>query len=398
VPGSFVYTPATGAILNAADNQSLTVTFTPTDAANYNGASKTVKINVKKGNPVITWADAADITYPTALSATQLNATANVPGSFVYTPAAGAIRNAGDSQDLTVTFTPTDTGNYNAASKTVKINVKKGNPVITWADAADITYPTALGATQLNASANVPGGFVYTPAAGAILNAADNQSLTVTFTPTDAANYNGASKTVRINVKKGTPIITWANPANIVYGTALGSTQLNATANVPGTFTYSPAAGTVLNPGAVQLLTANFTPNDALNYNAATKTVTVNVVYTFIGFLAPVDNPPVLNVGNPGRTYPVKWQLKDTNGNYISDLASFTSLQYSVVGCGSFGGYATDALAEATSTGGTVLRYDATSNQFIYNWQTPNTSTACYILILTLRDGTTHLADFQMKK
>ena len=43
--------------------------------------------------------------------------------------------------------------------------------------------------------------------------------------------------------------ITWANPAGIVYGTALGSAQLDATASVPGTFTYSPAAGTVLHAG-----------------------------------------------------------------------------------------------------------------------------------------------------
>ena len=55
-------------------------------------------------------------------------------------------------------------------------------------------------------------------------------------------------------------------------------------------------------------------------------------------------------------------------------------------------------LVEVTATGGTVLRYDATSNQFIYNWQTPSTSNACYVLVLTLKDGTTHVADFQMKK
>ena len=35
-----------------------------------------------------------------------------------------------------------------------------------------------------------------------------------------------------------------------------------------------------------------------VNYNPATKSVQINVVYTFIGFLAPVDNPPTLNVGS----------------------------------------------------------------------------------------------------
>jgi len=39
---------------------------------------------------------------------------------------------------------------------------------------------------------------------------------------------------------KGTPNITWSNPAPITYGTALGPTQLNATASVPGSFTYTP--------------------------------------------------------------------------------------------------------------------------------------------------------------
>ena len=52
-----------------------------------------------------------------------------------------------------------------------------------------------------------------------------------------------ATKTVSINVLKATPVITWATPADITYGTALSATQLNATASVPGTFAYTPAAG-----------------------------------------------------------------------------------------------------------------------------------------------------------
>src|SRR5207249_11203253 len=96
-----------------------------TDTVNYNNASKTVHINVQKGTPVITWTNPADITYGTTLGATQLNATASVAGSFVYTPAAATQLNAGPSQNLKVDFTPTDTVNYNTASKTVPINVLK---------------------------------------------------------------------------------------------------------------------------------------------------------------------------------------------------------------------------------------------------------------------------------
>src|SRR5438309_3414349 len=131
-------------------------------------------------------------------------------------------------------LTPIDIANYNTASQTVSINVLKGNPVITWANPADITYPTLLSGTQLNATADVAGSFVYTPAAGTKLNAGPGQALKVDFTPTDIANYNTATKTVSINVLKGTPVITWANPEDITYHTMLSWTQLNATADVEG--------------------------------------------------------------------------------------------------------------------------------------------------------------------
>src|SRR5204862_174131 len=164
-----VYTQAAGAVLNAGA-QILSVTLTPSDTANYTAATKTVSINVLKAAPVITWATPADITYGTALSPTQLNATAGtVLGTFVYTPAAGAVLNAGAGQTLSVTFTPTDGANYTTATKTVSINVLKATPAITWAIPADITYGTALGATQLNATSGTAAGtVVYPPAAGAV--------------------------------------------------------------------------------------------------------------------------------------------------------------------------------------------------------------------------------------
>ena len=57
-------------------------------------------------------------------------------------------------------------------------------------------------------------------------------------------NYSFTYVAGNVTVNKATPVITWATPAAITYGTTLSSTQLNATASVPGTFVYSPAAGT----------------------------------------------------------------------------------------------------------------------------------------------------------
>ena len=276
VPGTFVYSPPSGTVLTAG-SQTLSVTFTPTDTTDYNTATATVTLTVNKAGSLIAWATPAAVTYGTALSAAQLDATANVPGTFVYSPASGTVLLAG-SQTLGVTFTPTDTTDYNTATATVTLTVNKAGSLITWATPAAVTYGTALSAAQLNATANVPGTFVYSPASGTVLMAG-SQTLGVTFTPTDTTDYNTATATVKLTVNKAAPVITWATPAAITYGTALSAAQLNATANVPGTFVYSPPSGTVLAVGS-QTLNVTFTPTDTTDYNTATATVTLQVNQT----------------------------------------------------------------------------------------------------------------------
>jgi hypothetical protein len=63
-------------------------------------------------------------------------------------------------------------------------------------------------------------------------------SITATYLG-DTNFLTSTSAPVGVIVGKATPVITWANPSPITYWTLLSSTQLNATANVPGTFAYS---------------------------------------------------------------------------------------------------------------------------------------------------------------
>jgi len=202
--------------LTTPGSKSITV-FTPAPGG---GTSNAQTLMVNKATPTITWANPADIVYGTALSSTQLNATASVPGTFAYTPVSGTVLNAGSGQTLHVDFTPTDTANYSTASQDVTINVNKATPTITWANPADIVYGTILSNTQLCAIASVPGTFVYSPDSRALLSAGDDQTLHVDFTPIDTATYNNASADVTINVTEATLIIT-ANTLNKNYGTAI---------------------------------------------------------------------------------------------------------------------------------------------------------------------------------
>ena len=149
--------------------------------------------------------------------------------------------------------------------------VGPATPTLAWATPADLTFGTALDGTELDAFvsnfAGFPGTFTYSPPAGTVLPVGQNQPLTVTFTPTDTANYDSASAEVLINVAKATPVITWTGPdTDMTFGQALGPAQLNATATVngttvPGTFVYTPAAGTVPPTGQNFPLSVTFTPD-----------------------------------------------------------------------------------------------------------------------------------------
>ena len=158
------------------------------------------------------------------------------------------------------------------------ISVTQTAPVISWSNPADIAYGTPLSGTQLNASCGVAGSFAYTPASGTVLGVGNGQTLSVTFTPTDTVDYTTATASVSINVQKATPVVSWSNPADIVYGTALSGTQLNASCAVLGGFTYTPASGTVLGAGNGQTLSVQFVPVDTADYNTPTaQTVSINV-------------------------------------------------------------------------------------------------------------------------
>ncbi|MGA3127081.1 MAG: MBG domain-containing protein [Candidatus Korobacteraceae bacterium] len=308
VAGAFLYTPPLGTVLHAGNTQTLTAVYNPSDTLDYNSSPPlTVNINVNQAAPTVTWANPANITYGTALSGTQLNATSSwtvggvtgpVAGTFTYTPAAGTVLAAGNGQVLQVLFLATDDADYVAVHTTVTINVAQATPTITWATPAGITYGTALSGTQLNATSSwtvggtagpVAGTFTYTPPLGQVLPAGNGQTLSVSFAPTDTTDYTTATDSVTINVAKATlTSASWATPVGITYGTALSSTQLNAvaptwtvggtTAPVAGAWVYTPPAGTVLLAGSGQTLTATFTPTDTTDFNSPEiLTVTINV-------------------------------------------------------------------------------------------------------------------------
>ena len=335
--------------------------------------------------PSISWSAPSSITYGTGLSATQLNATANVTGTMTYNYSSGTVLGAG-TQTLTATFTPNASNltSSSAITKSVTLTVDKKNlnvsadnktkvegsvnPTFTASYSGFVNGDTSsvvTGSPTFTTTAttnSTPGTYDITPSAGTLstpnytfdpggvaynkgtLTIATKLTLTatlsgpntavvntdVTFTPSiggtqggniyyneyscgvegtfRTSNYNtGAftckysttgTKTASMQVLRGnltsnpsttitisapvakiTPVITWNNPPSITYGTPLGPNQLNATSNVVGTFTYSPASG-ILNTGT-QTLWVNFTPSSSVvnltSYYSIWKNVSLTV-------------------------------------------------------------------------------------------------------------------------
>jgi hypothetical protein len=290
VAGTFQYTPPAGTVLSAGEDQLLSAVFTPSNPLAFRTLNTSVTIDVLQAEPLLNWEDPDPITFGTPLSVSQLNATADVAGTFVYDPMLGTVLGTGN-QTLSVTFTPADATNFKSVERSVTLLVIGADPELVWGEPDDIVFGTALGASQLNATAAVAGTFVYSPPLGTVLNAGPGQLLSVTFTPDDA-DFTEATAMVTIDVAKAFPMISWADPDSIPLGTPLDGSQLNATADVAGTFVYDPPSGTILGAGDDQMLSVTFTPTDSVNFESITAEVFIDVTQG-------------LDFGDAPGTYPV---------------------------------------------------------------------------------------------
>jgi hypothetical protein len=292
-------------------------------------------IVVNQATPTVVWPTPAAITYPAALSGTQLNATATgvsgaLAGSFNYTPAAGSVLDAG-LQTLSVTFTPSDTTDYTTASLTVSLQVNAAGQTITFPNPGPVTFgvaPITLAATSdsglpitytvvsgpatisvthgvgkaAKARSNMKGAKPAVSVVGSTLTITGAGTVVVEADQAGDADYTAAAPVQdSIVVNQATPTVVWPTPAAITYGTPLSGTQLNATATgvsgaLAGSFNYTPVSGAVLDVGS-QSLSVTFTPSDTTDYTTASLTVSLQV--NAAGQTITFPNPGTQRYGTP---------------------------------------------------------------------------------------------------
>jgi len=300
---------ATCTITLAAGSGTCNLTSTTAGAktitASYSGdgsnasSSDTEAHTVNKGNPsVTTWPTASSISYGQTLASSTLSGGAVTPaGTFAFTTP-GTTPDVGTAPQ-SVTFTPTDTTNYNTATGSADVTVTKADPTVTsWPTASDIVYGDTLAdSTLTGGSASVAGSFAFTTPATTPGVGTTGQS--VTFTPTDTTHYNLRDGTVNVTVNKADATITWPSSASaITYGQALSASTLSGDGSAVPTGTFAWTSPTTVPDAGTYTASVTFTPDDTTNYNTETNTinVTVNKASQTISFTS--ANPSPVTSGN----------------------------------------------------------------------------------------------------
>lgn len=210
------------------------------------------------------------------LVSAPLTLTPILPAGNVGVPYSGSITASGGTPPYTYIIFPTPPGmTFNAQTGALT-----GTPTQTG------TYTLVVGATDVNGVQ----GLISVP--WTVLGLVQIPPVTETIYLSDSIPTPSVTGMVA-------PTLSWATPASIAFGTALGATQLDAVSSVPGTFSYAPPAGTVLPIGSTQL-TATFTPQDTAHYTTAS--VTVEQLVTAYAFTVSANPPSLtLKAGQTGK-------------------------------------------------------------------------------------------------
>lgn len=153
------------------------------------------------------------------------------------------IENVNDSGSYTVKVTASD-GTLTSAQTTssaVNVSIGKANPVTTWPTASPITYGDRLSESDLTGGVAVPGTFTWENVS--INPTSGSHYYTVTFTPTDADNYNSVEAQVTVSVAKKTLTPSVGSVADKTYD---GNTSTTGTIKLEGAVLgENPTAGGV---------------------------------------------------------------------------------------------------------------------------------------------------------
>jgi hypothetical protein len=300
--------PQTVNLLESGNQEYSAGSFTQTDTTDYTlaptASTDCVLSSSGSGTVAIGGACALTASYtPTTFSVTTdtVTFTGNLSNAALTTPSSIQLTLSGPA---TAPASTTTLGAFSPASPIY------GQPVTLSATVAGATLAPA-GSVVFTVDSSTYKATLVNGSASTVVNGLTAGSHSVSAAYISSNGYaSSTSSTASLLVGQATPIVTWAAPAAITYGTALSATQFDASASVGGTLTYSPLAGTVLGVGT-QTLSVLFTPSDKTDYQSVTQTVllTVNKAASSVALVAGLNpaaqgKPDVLTATVTGAVQP----------------------------------------------------------------------------------------------
>ncbi|HKA37747.1 MAG TPA: Ig-like domain repeat protein, partial [Thermoanaerobaculia bacterium] len=311
---------------------------------------------------------------------------------------------AGQAATLTVSVTDTEAAGTKSAPT--------GTVALSSTGAGDSFAPGAscalvAGVPTSTCSATVTGNSVggrtisasYSDASSA--HAASNNSTALTIRGNTATAITGDAPAPS-SLGQAVTVSFTVTPVAPATGTPTGTVTVSDGSGASCIATL-PAASCSLVPGSggTVTLTASYSGDSLFNGSSGSLQHSVLLPYNFIGFLSPLSTagtptaPSDSGSGNFTKGQPIKWQLKDSSGNFLTNLTTTQTLKATYYAGGACAaGQATGTtfllyLPTSGATGGSTFRYDANTNQFLFNWSTKQVTTGpgCYEIILQLNDG-----------
>ncbi len=252
-----------------------TVTATIAAAGDYGTAtSANGSLTVNQATATVTVGSSTQTYTGAPISVTATTNPGSLPVTLTYTGTGGTVYPASptpptNAGTYTVTATVNST-NYTGTATGV-VTIAKATPTILWATPAAIAYGTALSGAQLDASAtfnnaSVAGTYVYSPAAGTAPSVGQ-ETLNVSFTPSNPTDYNPATGSVSLTVNPATAAITLGNLVQTYTGAPLSATATTNPAGLGVRMTYSgnasPPVAAGSYPVSATVTNSNYTGSTA---------------------------------------------------------------------------------------------------------------------------------------
>jgi hypothetical protein len=402
-------TSMTTVSLDSATDAGTEVSGTCTDKASNPSASASATVKLDSVDPTISayaggYASGDWTNQDVTVTFTCFDA---LSGLLSTCPVAVLVDSNTPFEGQNVSASVSDNAGNSATSNTINVKVDKTKPTISGAaspavDGSNGWYKTAPTVTFTCgdglsgvASCIVDGS---SPASASVTLGESSSAQTVGGTATDNAGNIEAASVAGLRVDLSNPATpTWAS-GGISDG---GSYYFGSVPAAPGCQSSDAisglrdclVSGRLLTVGT-HTLTATATDN-AGRTSTATRSYTV-LAWTLNGFYSPVDMSGATHVWNTvknGSTVPLKFNVFAGSTELTS--TSVVNQPLKAVGITCDAGTADDI--ELLATGGTSLRYDSTSGQFIYNWQTPKKPGACYIVTVSMQDDSSISAYFKLK-